>query len=688
MQFLIAETFTESLSRLSGDEQKAAKITALDLQMNAAAPGLQLHRCDKARDKNFWSARIGRDLRLIVHRLDGNMLLCYAAHHDDAYAWAERRRIEFHPKTGAVQIVEIKELVKEILVPVYVEEKTKPAAKPHPLQKIPDEELLGYGVPEDWIEEVRRADEVSILNLAMRLPKEAGEALLELWTGGTPSKPKPVPSGSNPFEHPDTLRRFREVSSKEELQTALDFPWDKWTIFLHPEQKNLVEKNFNGPARVTGSAGTGKTIVALHRAAWLAEKNPDARVLLATFSDTLANALSSKLRRLLAPKPRIAERVDVASLRSIAERIHTKTLGPCRIAESTDIRALIAQASKATPDHKFSDAFLFAEWTQVFDPWQIKSWEDYREVPRIGRKSRLPEKERLRIWSIFEQVISNLAQSGKLTEDQIFSRLAEGASKNPPYDFVVLDESQDISVAQLRYLAALGGNRANALFFAGDTGQRIFELPFSWKTVGVDIVGRSKTLRVNYRTSHQIRAQADKLLEPEISDVDGNRERRNDTISVFEGEPPAIRLFDEEEQESAAVADWLSGKIAAGVAPHEIAVIVRSEGQLNRAQAALEAAQLGFKILDAKLETATGKANLCTMHQSKGLEFRSVAVMACDDDIIPLEARMLSSGDDTDLGITYETERQLLYVACTRARDHLLVTAVKPGSEFLEDLLA
>jgi hypothetical protein len=688
MQFLISDTFTESLSRLNGEEQKLTKITALDLQMNASSPGLQLHRLDKARDKNFWSARAGRDLRVIVHRLDGNMLLCYAAHHDDAYAWAERRRIETHPKTGAVQIVEIKELVKEILVPVYVEEKAKTTAKPHPLQKISDEELLEYGVPEDWIEEVRRADESSILNLAMRLPKEAGEALLEIWTGGSPAKPQAPPTGGDPFQHPDTLRRFREVSNKEDLQAAMDFPWDKWTIFLHPEQKSLVEKTFNGPARVTGSAGTGKTIVAIHRAAWLAEKNPDSRILLATFSDTLANSLGNKLRRLLAPKPRIAERVDVTSLRSLAIRLHEKTLGPCKTADKAIIQSLIAEASKAIPNHKFSPSFLWAEWTQVFDPWQIKTWDAYRTVPRIGRKSRLPEKERQTIWSIFEKVLQELSQSGQFTEDQVFDRLAEGASKNPLYDAVVIDESQDISVAQLRYLAALAGNRPNALFFAGDTGQRIFELPFSWKTVGVDIVGRSKTLRVNYRTSHQIRSQADKLLEPEISDVDGNREKRNDTVSVFEGEPPSIKLHDSEKDECANVADWITAKMKSGIEPQEIAVIVRSEEQIPRAEAALAASKREFKILDQKLEPSNGKVNLCTMHQSKGLEFRSVVVMACDDNIIPLESRMLASGDDTDLGITYETERQLLYVACTRARDHLLVTAVKPGSEFLEDLMA
>jgi superfamily I DNA/RNA helicase len=292
------------------------------------------------------------------------------------------------------------------------------------------------------------------------------------------------------------------------------------------------------------------------------------------------------------------------------------------------------------------------------------------------------------LWKIFEKVLARISQRSLLTEDQIFSRLAqESTDGHSVFDVVVLDEAQDVSVAQLKYLAALAGKWPNGLFFAGDTGQRIFELPFSWKAVGVDIVGRSKTLRVNYRTSHQIRSQADKLLEPEISDVDGNREKRNSTISVFEGDTPSVSILDDENAEIQHVARWIQKIIASGVSANEVCVIVRSEDEVNRAKQACMASGTDFQILDEKMEASTGKASICTMHLAKGLEYRAVAVMACDDCIIPLESRMKASGDDADLEITYETERHLLYVACTRARDYLLVTAVKPGSEFLEDLM-
>jgi superfamily I DNA/RNA helicase len=232
----------------------------------------------------------------------------------------------------------------------------------------------------------------------------------------------------------------------------------------------------------------------------------------------------------------------------------------------------------------------------------------------------------------------------------------------------------------------LGGGRPNALFFAGDLGQRIFQQPFSWKGLGVDVRGRSRTLRVNYRTSHQIRTQADRLLGPVVTDVDGNSEDRSDTVSVFNGPPPTIKSLKSEDDEIKTVGGWIAEQAKAGVVPHEFGVFVRSAAQLDRAQAAVKAARLAFKVLDDHVETASGHASISTMHLAKGLEFRAVVVMACDDEIIPLQERIETVGDDADLKEVYDTERQLLYVACTRARDHLLVTSVEPASEFLDDM--
>ncbi len=247
MQFRIADTFTASLARLPNEQQKAAKTTAFDLQTNLAHPSLSLHRVTGASDPDFWSARVNLDLRIILHRAGENVVLCYVGHHDDAYRWAERRKLETHPTTGAAQLVELREVVQEIPVPVYVETGVQSQPKPLLFTHLPDDQLLGYGVPAEWLEEVRAADEDSVLDLASHLPSEAAEALLELAVGKTPQPSLPYPSGADPFSHPDAQRRFRVMHNAEELAEALEYPWEKWTIFLHPAQLGLVERNYNGP---------------------------------------------------------------------------------------------------------------------------------------------------------------------------------------------------------------------------------------------------------------------------------------------------------------------------------------------------------------------------------------------------------------------------------------------------------
>jgi len=688
MDFRIADTFTDSLGRLTGDEQKSVKTTAFDLQLNPTNPGMSFHKLDKAKDKNFWSVRVSQDIRLIVHKTENSLLLCYVDHHDRAYHWAERRKVEIHPKTGAAQLVELRETVQKITIPKYVEVEQPAPSKPLLFAELPDDELLSYGVPKEWLPDVHQVNEDTILHLADHLPSEAAEALLELATGGRPQVAQPTLKGTDPFAHPDAQRRFRVMKNVEELERALEYPWEKWTIFLHPSQRELVEQNYNGPARVSGSAGTGKTIVALHRAVVLAQTQPDARVLLATFSDILANALRTKLRRLISNQPRLGERIEVHAINAIGQRLYELHFGPSQIASLSVIQQLLTEAGKEVAGHKFSPHFLMTEWEEVVDAWQLDTWEAYRDVRRLGRKTRLREQQRVVLWSIFDRVRSHLKSKGLVTYPSLFSQLGSQVANrtHSPFDCVVVDESQDISVAQLKLLAALGGNRPNSLFFAGDLGQRIFQLPFSWKSLGVDIRGRSRTLYINYRTSHQIRMQADRLLGPEVSDVDGNTENRRGTVSVFNGPTPIICALDSLEDENNVVSVWLVERKNENVLPHEIGVFVRSDAELGRARVAVEKAGLPFKVLDEHVETTSGFVSISTMHLAKGLEFRAVVVMACDDEIIPLQQRIEAVSDDADLEEVYNTERHLLYVACTRARDHLLVTSTTPASEFLDDL--
>ncbi|WP_237607191.1 UvrD-helicase domain-containing protein [Roseimaritima sediminicola] len=682
VQFRISDTFTDSLTRLAADEQKSVKTTAFDLQVNPANPGLQFHRIERCKDKNFWSIRAGRDIRVIVHKTDASLLLCYVDHHDKAYRWAEKRKLERHPKTGAAQLVEIRETVREIEVPTYVEAPQQPS--PPCLSGVVREDLLTYGVPDQWVDDCLAADEDSLLTIADRLPGEAAEALLVLATGGRPEPRSIAADDADPFSHPDAQRRFRVLDNADELAAALDAPWEKWIVFLHPSQRGFVDRRFSGPARVSGSAGTGKTIVSIHRAAAALKANKG-HVLLTTFSEDLARSLRHKVKRLV-PAERLSSDLPeletppmlvVASMDEIAKQlIRSQTTAPETV-EDGEVLELIELIANDNEKVSLSPQFLLDEWNDVVDGWNLNDWPEYRDFKRLGRKTRLGEAGRRQAWEVFQRLREKLSQQGKKTMPMVYAQLA--ASTTNPFHAVIVDECQDVSPAQLRFLSRLANRNAGELFFAGDLGQRIFQTPFSWSSLGVDIRGRSRTLKINYRTSHQIRRSADRLLDRTLSDVDGNEESRDGTVSVFNGPPPTIHVADDEDAETDHIADWLLTRVNESIAPSEIAIFGRTAAQLARARDAIrKASDLSGRGL--------GGIRLATMHGAKGLEFRCVCVIACDDDIIPLEERIRAIGDHADLEDLYNTERHLLYVASTRARDHLLITGVDPVSEFLEDI--
>lgn len=720
MRFCIADSFTKALGKLNAQEQSAAKITVFDLQQDPSAPGLQFHRIDKSKDPNFWSIRSNRDVRVIVHKTAASFLICYVDHHDDAYKWAERRRIETHPKTGAAQIVEVRERVEEITLPVYTTpEPQVVVATDVPQEQIlpplfldlSEEDLLGVGVPQDWVADVRQSSEDGFFEIADHIPAEAAEALLDYVATGMLRKPEeaaialalridfpdaqrqaaPPSSAFSPLglDHPDAQRRFRVLEDVEELERALEYPWDQWATFLHPSQRRVVEQDFGGPARISGSAGTGKTVVALHRAAAVLKKDRQAKVLLTTFSSPLANALEHKLRMLTGSSGTDGSNVTILPFQGVAYDLFTLAFGHTpRAASKEQVKAALEAAAKELEITGFTIRFLVSEWNNVVDAWQIDTLDAYRDVPRLGRKNRLGSKQRERVWPVFVRTRELLEAQGLNSWPGIFGKVTTHYVKrdHKPFTHIIVDEAQDLGVPELRMLAAIADQNLDALFFAGDLGQRIFQEPFSWKTLGIDIRGRSHTLRVNYRTSHQIRETVDRLLPPLIRDVDGNEEDRRGTVSVFNGPDPVVRVFDNSKQEIEGLALWIREAIEEDIEPDEIGIFVRSTNELSRARAVVKQASQTPLALSDRVDERNGRISIGTMHLAKGLEFKAVAVMACDDDILPLQERIETVADETELDEVYETERHLFYVACTRARDRLLVSGVQPASEFFADL--
>ena len=285
----------------------------------------------------------------------------------------------------------------------------------------------------------------------------------------------------------------------------------------------------------------------------------------------------------------------------------------------------------------------------------------------MGRKNRLGAKQRERLWGVFSRVREDIVSRGLMTVSGLFQAAARHytTSESKPFTHIVVDEAQDLGVSELRFLASIAPGEPDALFLAG-IGQRIFQQPFSWKGLGVDVLGRSTILNVNYRTSHQIRRAADRLMPAIVRDVDGQEDDRTATVSVFEGPEPHLCIEKTKEAELATVSDFLRNALEDGLKPSEIAVFVRSEAQLARACAAAATAQLEIRTV-ATTNADESRALVGVMHLAKGLEFRAVALMACDENILPLESRVADVADEFELDEVIATERQLLYVAATRA---------------------
>ena len=719
MTLIYASTFADALDKLAHSEQKQVKITTVDLMMNLKGAGLSLERINRAADTDMWSARVSRDLRIILKRDGEDLVLAYVGHHDDAYAWAERRKIERHERTGAMQIVEVIERKTEgksfDWTSGVATQQPASADQVQPFWSLSDDDMLDVGVPRDWLQPVREMVEDELDRLFDHLPAEAAEALYDYATGGrlenhvrkhlggvealsahsysisrssSSSSMGFMVSGASSkietarvsgFAHPDAQRRFRVVESIEELTAALDAPFEKWAVFLHPAQRGLVERSVSGATRVTGSAGTGKTIVALHRAVHLAQQDEAARVLLTTFSQPLADALERKLAILTEATPDLRKRIAVRTLDDAAITIYTDRIDAPTIANDNVIGKLVDEAIASGLGTGLTRDFLLEEWIELVDAWGVESSESYADIPRTGRRTRLGPKQREAAWDVFAHVRWALKAGNLTTQAEIYRQISNliGNKAALGFSHIVVDEAQDLTVAQVRFLGEFAKQRREAVFLAGDIGQRIFRLPFSWTKLGLDIRGRSHSLKVNYRTSHQIRSMADRLLPPSITDLDGVEEGRRGTVSVFDGPEPHLVFALDEHEECELVAIWIKECVASGMEPSEIGILVRSQQQISRAQSA---------VFLSGLDQECRVIPVVTMHDAKGLEFRAVAVMACDEDVLPDRTRLSGIGDVAELEAAYETERHLLYVACTRARDRLLVSCVAPGSEFLDDI--
>ena len=678
MTVLFADTFFASVNKLQAKETARAIEFVTRFQANPKQPGISLERLSKGGD--LWSGRITQELRCIILQVGADWALLHAGHHDAAYKWAERRTVGRHPVTGMIEIVERVETVEEVRA---VREQA-PANGLFDEHK--DDYLLSLGVPEVWLPTLRKVrDEDQLLTVAGKLPPEVAERLLLLATGEFVTPPEPVAASASPVDHPDTRRRFFVAEDSDELTRALEAPMERWVAFLHPTQRKLVQASYKGPSKVTGSAGTGKTVVGLHRARHLARAGK--QVLVTSYVRTLCENIEHSLRVLCSPKERA--QIAVSTLHSEALKLLKKSDRRAKPAQQTTIDALVRQHAQPLVSD-FPLTFIVAEWDAVVQAQGLRTWQEYRKAKRTGRGRPLSVSDRKRLWQAFTAVHQQLERNHEYDWPGVCRKataLLEAESVAVAFDAVIVDEVQDLGRAELLFVAALGRRAPENLMVLGDAGQRIYPGGYGLSALGIDVRGRSKILRLNYRTTEQIRRSADKLLGASGDDLDGGKEPRDKTRSILSGPRPELVGHETADAQFTTVVQRVSRWVAGGIKPEAIAIFGRTKWALEKVEAALTESDMPSHRLAEKGAAAAGTVQLGTMHRAKGLEFKAVIVVGCSVGQVPNATVLDKCSDPQDRENAEAREKRLLYVAMTRARDELVVLWSGDPSPFLVPLL-
>ena len=680
---IIAEQLFSCLANLTPNEQARVIEFINRFQQNPANPGVSLERVKGTRSTGVWSGRVSGELRAILHKEGDTWAILYSDHHDPAYEWAKRKEIGRHSVTGALQIVESVEVVREVerIIEVEVQPELRPLFQDHD-----DGYLLSLGVPEQWLPTLRRVrDEDQLLVVCEKLPDDVAERLVALAAGDFVTPPPPVPFDRPVVDAPDTQRRFFLVEDSEGLLAALEAPLERWIAFLHSSQRFLVERDFTGPAKVSGSAGTGKTVVAMHRARYLARKGE--RVLLTSYVTTLCENIERNLQMLCTTTER--EAISVSTVHKQALDVARSVHPGARPAAEREVRDIMENLRiRHAPEQ--TSRFVRAEWDQVVRMQGIGSWDEYRSARRSGRGRGLGVRERRRLWKVFGGTLEALG-SRNLFDWSGLCRLAsslldEGVAISP-YTAVIVDEVQDLSPPEILFLKALCSEHSGNLFLCGDTGQRIYPVGFSLRALGVEVRGRASVLRINYRTTEQIRDVADRMLGDVSDDMDGGEEQRTGTRSLLRGPKPRLVGHAAHDDELAGAAQTVHNWLSSIVAAEEIGVFARTGSQVTELGAALIGAGVSWRRLSDKGTPNAGEVQIGTMHRAKGLEFKAVLVFGCSDSELPNRASIRGVDDPQDRDAAEARERRLLYVAMTRARDELTVSWTATPSRFLAPLL-
>lgn len=665
---------------------------------SATHTGIHLESVQHAKDKRFRTIRIDQFWRGVVLAPEQGEVytLLKVLPHDKAYEWAGRRRASVNAATGRIELRDV--VAIDDTLPAL--ERVAVAAATRLFDHVDDGDLRRLGLDDQMLTFARALTHEIQLDAARAfLPERQWDVLAGLLAGMTVEEvwaDLGAHAGDRAEVDPEDVDRAVErstdrvvlVEGPEELLAVLSRPFDLWRVYLHPSQQAIVDAAYTGPARVTGGPGTGKTVVTLHRARHLARRlaaqgSADApKVLLTTFTSTLTRSMQAGLL-LLTDDREVLDRVDVLTVDQVARAVYVEEHGhftPMHDAEQREVWNRVV-ASLGLP---FTDVFMAEEWRQVVLAQEITSWDQYRTASRTGRGRPLGLRQREQVWHGLETFTAHLRDAGKTTWESMCveaTRLLEGGARRR-YRHVVVDEAQDLSMVQWRFLRALVAPSPDDVFLAGDAHQRIYSHRVALSRVGIETAGRTSRLTVNYRTTAEILAWSLGMLRGEpIDDLDEGLDRIAGYRSPLHGRAPTVQGHRDRATELAGLAEAVTAWIDRGVQAEEIGVAVRSNSLAQAAATALSGADIPVRLI-AKANQAQGGVAVGTMHRMKGLEFRCMAVACLNEHVMPA-AVTPAEEDPMTHAQDLLRERCLLFVACTRAREELVVSWHGQPSRFL-----
>lgn len=695
MRLFLSETFFDAVFKLPRKTQDKVVTFQKKFRENPASPGIHLEPIAQFKNSTMRTARVDDNYRVIIGILDGNTYsLLYVADHEEAYRWGMSKRFVWNEHTQACQLISVEEKADDFT----------PSSQPEIdntfFTGVPEEKLLKIGIPQEAIGRVMSIKSLDDLDaLEPILPIDAYENLFNIMDGANIDDVISSIEEGQAHENEDKLlsdnnkRRFVEITDDDELQRIIDQGMDKWQIFLHPSQRKLVDAEYKGTMKVSGGAGTGKTIAAIHRLKYLCQK-PDAKVLFTTYTKTLRINLADSIIKLGVPSNKYTLNNIDRVLLDVAKAYKIKD-GYNVLDYSGDEESLkLWREVLETEVTEFDEQFLYDEYIDVIVYYGNNDVKEYMMQPRVGRNKALNRKQRIEIWKLVEKYVA-LKQERKVVDRlELFNETTNYLNENNihPYTNVIADEFQDFSNPELKFLRALVAEGENDLFLVGDPIQRIYTgRKMNFGAAGINVRGiRSKKLKINYRTTEPIKRVAVGVIKGvDYDDLDGGKESTKGYVSlIHDGVAPQYKIVSDANAEVEQVIEWLYECLDNGIKLSEICIAAPSMQLLKGIQTRLHRDGTEYRVLKGEQKQgSTNGVDLCTFHSLKGLEYRVIILTDVNERNLPskeTEGYPFSGMDNASKKEFLSAKRSLLYVAITRARQLVYIVGFGEPTELLK----